>query len=106
MKTTTSKTTASLLALTAACTILGAPAFGQDIERMNQLTKEEHRRMMPRHEMMREMQKAQDEEIDKLAGKMNSAHGDERIDAIVAVLNKLIEQRKEMHDKMAAMMTR
>ena len=97
------KTTIFILMIAAACMMFGAPALAQDIEKMNQLSKEEHREMMPRHEIMREMQKVQDEEIDKLAEKMNSARGEERIDAIVAVLNKLIEQRKEMHDKMAAM---
>ncbi len=51
---------------------------------------------------MMEEQKAQDAEIDKLVAEMNTATGEKRIDAIVAVLKKLIEQRKTMHEKMAA----
>jgi hypothetical protein len=31
---------------------------------------------------------------------MNAATGEKRIDAIMAVLNKLVEQRKEMHAEM------
>lgn len=51
---------------------------------------------------MMEIQKAQDAEIDKLVATMNSATGDQRIDAIVAVINKLVEQRRTMHAEMAA----
>jgi predicted XRE-type DNA-binding protein len=57
---------------------------------------------MPIHAKMMEKQKAQDAEIDKLLAMMNSATGEQRIDAIVAVINKLVEQRKTMHAEMAA----
>jgi len=60
--------------------------------------------MMPMHQMMQEEQKLQDAEIDKLVAKMNAATGEKRVDAIVAVVNKLIEQRKAMHEKMAALL--
>jgi hypothetical protein len=43
----------------------------------------------------------QDTEIDKLRAEMNAATGDKRVDAIVAVLNKLIEQRKTMNEMIA-----
>lgn len=33
---------------------------------------------------------------------MNTATGEKRVDAIVAVLNKLVEQRKIINDKIAA----
>jgi len=61
-----------------------------------------HQEMMPIHAKMLETQKAQDVEIDKLLATMNNATGEQRIDAIVAVINKLAEQRKTMHAEMAA----
>ena len=51
---------------------------------------------------MMELQKAQEPEIDKLIAIMNAATGEQRIDAIVAVINKLVQQRKTMHAEMAA----
>jgi predicted phage gp36 major capsid-like protein len=68
------------------------------------MDQKKHREMMPRHEKMREEQKVQDAEIEKLQADMNAATGEKRIDAIVAVVNKLIEQRKTMHEKMAALL--
>lgn len=35
---------------------------------------------------------------------MNAATVGKRVDAIVAVVNKLIEQRKAMHEKMSALL--
>jgi len=69
---------------------------------MKEMDEKKHREMMPKHAKMMEEQKAQDAEIDKLVAEMNTATGEKRIDAIVAVLKKLIEQRKTMHEKMAA----
>ncbi len=57
---------------------------------------------MPMHAKMMEEQKKQDAEIDKLLAEMNAATGEKRVNAIVAVINKLVEQRKAMHEKMAA----
>ena len=36
---------------------------------------------------------------------MNSAPADKKLDTIVAVLNKLVEQRKAMHEQMQKMMS-
>jgi len=69
---------------------------------MQGMDQKKHREMMPKHAKMMEEQKAQDAEIEKLQAEMNAATGEKRIDAIVAVVNKLIEQRKTMHEKMAA----
>jgi hypothetical protein len=65
-----------------------------------------HQEMMPIHAQMLETQKAQDAEIDKLLATMNQATGEKRINAIVAVINKLVEQRKTMHAEMAAHLDR
>jgi hypothetical protein len=85
--------------LTAACAIglsLIAPAQGpSEMDR-------QHREMMPLHTKLMEKQKAQDAEIDKLLIEMNSATGEKRIDAIIEVINKLVEQRREMQAEMAS----
>lgn len=69
---------------------------------MQGMDKQKHREMMPKHAKMMEEQKKQDAEIDKLLAEMNEAKGEKRVDAIVAVINKLVEQRKAMYEKMAA----
>ncbi len=79
-----------------------ATLFAQDTGPMQGMDQKKHREMMPKHAKMMEEQKAQDAEIEKLQAEMNAATGEKRIDAIVAVVNKLIEQRKTMHEKMAA----
>jgi hypothetical protein len=48
--------------------------------------------------------KDQDAELDKLITAMNDAPPDKKVDAIAAVLTKLVEQRKAMHEQMQAMM--
>ncbi len=68
---------------------------------MQGMDQQKHREMMPMHAKMMEEQKKQDAEIDKLRAEMNAASGEKRVDAIVAVLNKLIEQRKIMNENMA-----
>lgn len=80
--------------------------LGQEPGGMQGMNAQKHREMMPMHTKMMEMQKAQDAEIDKLLATMNSATGEQRIDAIIAVLNKLVEQRKAMHTEMAAHLDR
>ena len=47
----------------------------------------------------------QDAELDKLVAEMNSAPADKRLDAVAAVLTKLVEQRKAMHEHMQKMMS-
>jgi hypothetical protein len=49
--------------------------------------------------------KDQDAELDKLVTEMNSASADKKLDAIAAVLTKLVEQRKAMHEQMQKMMS-
>ncbi len=49
--------------------------------------------------------KDQDAELDKLVAEMNSASTDKKLDAIAAVLTKLVEQRKAMHEQMQKMMS-
>ena len=49
--------------------------------------------------------KEQEAELDKLVADMNSAASDKKVDAIAAVVTKLVEQRKAMHEGMQKMMT-
>ena len=49
--------------------------------------------------------KDQDAELDKLVAEMNSAPADKKLDAIAAVLTKLVDQRKTMHEQMQKMMS-
>ena len=59
--------------------------------------------MMEWKKKMAEEMKAQDAELDRLAAEMNAATGEKKVDAIAAVLNKMIEQRKAWHSRMEAM---
>jgi len=49
--------------------------------------------------------KEQEAELDKLVADMNNASSDKKVDAIAAVVTKLVEQRKAMHEGMQKMMT-
>lgn len=49
--------------------------------------------------------KEQDADLDKLVAAMNSASSDKKLDAVAAVVAKLVEQRKAMHAAMQEMMT-
>jgi hypothetical protein len=60
--------------------------------------------MMGKGQMMSKW-KDQDAELDKLIDEMNSASADKKLDAVAAVLTKLVEQRKAMHEQMQKMMS-
>jgi len=49
--------------------------------------------------------KDQEAELDKLVADMNSAPSDKKVDAIAAVVTRLVEQRKAMHERMQKMTT-
>ncbi|MEI6562378.1 MAG: hypothetical protein WCO68_09905 [Verrucomicrobiota bacterium] len=56
--------------------------------------------MMQWHQKMMEKIKAQDAEMDKLVQEMNAASGDKKVDAIAAIVNKVMEERKAWHSEM------
>jgi len=60
--------------------------------------------MMGKGQMMSNW-KDQDAELDKLVAEMNSASADKKLDAVAAVVTKLVEQRKSMHEQMQKMMS-
>ena len=90
-----------ILSVAVAIGLQGAALLAQDPGGMQGMDQQKHRELMPMHAKMMEKQKAQDAEIDKLLAEMNATTGDKRVDAIVAVLNKLVEQRKVMQAEMA-----
>jgi hypothetical protein len=49
--------------------------------------------------------KDQDAELDKLVAEMNNAAPEKKLDAVAAVLIKLVEQRKAMDEQMQKMMS-
>jgi Spy/CpxP family protein refolding chaperone len=49
--------------------------------------------------------KAQDAELDQLVAEMNGAPADKKLDAVAAVVTKLVEQRKLMHEQMRTLVT-
>lgn len=59
--------------------------------------------MMKMHEQMMAEMKAEDARLDALVRDMNAATGNARIDAMAAVLNELLQQRKAMHERMGKM---
>jgi hypothetical protein len=50
-------------------------------------------------EMMADM-KAMDARLDEKLAAVNAAQGEAKVDAMAAVLNELVSQRKTMHEKM------
>ena len=60
--------------------------------------------MMGKGQMMSNW-KEQDAELDKLVDEMNSASADKKLDAVVAVVTKLVEQRKATHEQMQKMIS-
>ena len=65
---------------------------------------EQNTGMMGKGQMMSNW-KEQDTELDKLVAEMNSAPADKKLDAVVAVLTKLVQQRESMHEQMQKMMS-
>jgi hypothetical protein len=65
---------------------------------------EQNTGMMGKGQMMSNW-KDQDAELDKLVAEMNSAPADRKLDAVAALLTKLVQQRNSMHEQMRKMMS-
>jgi hypothetical protein len=65
---------------------------------------EQNTGMMGKGQMMSNW-KELDAELDKLVAEMNSAPADRKLDAVAALLTKLVQQRKSMHEQMRKMMS-
>lgn len=57
--------------------------------------------MMEHHAEMQERMKAMDAELDGLLAEVENATGDAKVDALAAVVEELVEQRRSMHAMMA-----
>lgn len=95
-----------ILTILATGALLTAASFAQDPGFMEKLDAQKHRELMPAHARMTETQKKQDADLKPLLEAMNSATGEKRVDALIAVVNKLVEQRKAMHEQMAKYLDR
>ena len=97
---------AALVAATLPLTVLAEDTAKTETTEQNQEQSSETTGMkgMDMGQMMSNS-KDQDAELDKLVAEMNSASADKKLDAIAAVLTKLVEQRKAMHEQMQKMMS-
>jgi hypothetical protein len=59
--------------------------------------------MMAHHKEMMAKMEAMDARLDELVKKMNAAKGSKKADAVAAVVNELVAQRKQMREHMMAM---
>jgi hypothetical protein len=59
--------------------------------------------MMAHHKEMMAKMEAMDSRLDDLVQKMNAAKGSRKADAVAAVVNELVAQRKQMREHMMAM---
>ena len=94
---------ATLIAATLPLTAIPAEDTGQT-ETTDQKQEQSSDTMGMKGKMMSNW-KEQDAELDKLVAEMNSAPADKKLDAVAAVLTKLVEQRKAMHEHMQKMMS-
>ncbi|MEO8352245.1 MAG: hypothetical protein ABI680_10985 [Chthoniobacteraceae bacterium] len=88
-----------ILTTVTACAILSAASLAQDPGFMKKLGPKQHRELMPVHAQFQEEQKKQDAELKPLLDAMKTATGEKRVDALVAVVRKLVEQRRAMQEK-------
>ncbi len=93
-------------ALVIAIAVFQSAILAQEPGGIQGMNQPKHHEIMPIHAKIMEMQKAQDAEIDRLFAEVNAATGEKRIDAIVPLLNKLVEQRKTMNAEIATHLDR
>jgi hypothetical protein len=48
--------------------------------------------------------KEMDAKLESMVAQMNASKGDKKIQAMAAVINEMVEQRREMHERMTGMM--
>jgi hypothetical protein len=64
---------------------------------------EKHKDWQVRHEKMMAEMKAMDTRLDEKLAAMNAAKGDQKVEAMAAVINELVTQRKEMRENFGPM---
>ncbi len=64
----------------------------------------QNQQMMQMHEKMMAEMTAMDQKLDALVQQMNTAQGQAKVDAMGAVINEMVNQRKQMEQHMSSMM--
>ena len=95
-----------LLKAIIASALLSASSIAQDPGALEKLSPQQHRLLMPVHARVLDELKKQDAELEPLLAAMKSASGEKRMDAMAAILSKLIEQRKALIEKIAGHLDR
>jgi hypothetical protein len=94
----------SLLAsLVLALLILAVPAFPQQTKpgMMKEDMMASCKAMMEKHKEMQGKMAQMDQKLNDLVKKMNDAKGNDKVEAMAAVLNELVDQRMGMHQMMS-----
>jgi hypothetical protein len=64
---------------------------------------EKHKDWQAKHENMMAEMKAMDARLDEKLAAMNAAKGDQKVEAMAAVINELVSQRKAMRENLGGM---
>ena len=83
--------------------VIGALIVWAGVARSQEATapkQDMHAMMAGQQHMMMSMQ-ASDKKLDELVAQLNAAKGNERVDKLVAVVNALVAERKDMHGMMS-----
>lgn len=60
-------------------------------------------KMMDEHENLKKIMKNMDDKLNKLVEEMNKASQNKKLEAVVAVINELVKQRRTLHERMMTM---
>jgi hypothetical protein len=83
------------------------PAGGQGQSQPSMTVDEtQAKAMMAERQKMMESMRALDQKLNALVAKVNTTHGEAKIDAVATVVRELVAQRTQMHGQMEAMQTR
>jgi hypothetical protein len=97
----------ALLAVAHASTALASPLQPGAREAAGQMSEQQMmercKQAMAQHEQMMSRMKAADAALDELVSRMNAASGDEKVEAMAAVVNEIVTQRRAMHSHMMQM---
>lgn len=93
----------SLLVSVVVLLLLVVSAFAQQTkpQMMKQGKMADCQAMMERHKEMQSQMAQMDQKLSDLVMKMNAAKGNDKVEAVAAVVNELADQRKRMHKRMA-----
>jgi len=87
-------------------TKIAKPSGGAQSGMMTGNMAEKCKQMMAMHNQMMADMKAMDAKLDQKVAAMNASRGNAKIDAMAAVINEMVSQRKEMMAKMTGMQDR